>query len=213
MATRCASRPGESRSSLLSPHRGTDCPRTREVQTSYIYLATLPLFESEPWNIRTPNRTVGLQGTTPLRNRELGLACTLKLQHPTDYEVFVIEAIQFRLNLTLSDYKGREPLVHDGTCHGMLASLLDTFQTNVPDAANEFRRPALILRKSAALMKHRATAPRSFARHCFVSWSPLRRRSRANAPLSCHRLFMIHTTLSLDNISCTTSREIGTLCE
>lgn len=37
----------------------------------------------------------------------------------------------------------------------MLASLLDTFQTDVPDAAYEFRRAALVLRKSAALMKHR----------------------------------------------------------
>lgn len=66
-----------------------------------------------------------------------------------------MEAIQFRLDRTLSDYKGRDPLVHDGTCHGMLASLLDTFQTNVPDAATKFRRAALILRKSASLMKHR----------------------------------------------------------
>ena len=95
---------------------------------------------------------------TPVRFNmpfELGLACALKLQHPTDYEVFVLDAIQFRLDRTLSDYKGRDPLVHGGTCHGMLASLLDTFQTDVPDAAHEFRRAALVLRKSAALMKHR----------------------------------------------------------
>ena len=95
---------------------------------------------------------------TPVRFNmpfELGLACALKLQHPTDYEVFVMDAIQFRLDRTLSDYKGRDPLVHGGTCRGMLASLLDTFQTDVPAAANEFRRAALVLRKSAALMKHR----------------------------------------------------------
>ena len=95
---------------------------------------------------------------TPVRFNmpfELGLACALKLQHPTDYEVFVLDAIQFRLDRTLSDYKGRDPLVHGGTCHGMLASLLDTFQTDVPDAPHEFRRAGLVLRKSAALMKNR----------------------------------------------------------
>ncbi|MEK6801620.1 MAG: hypothetical protein AABZ34_03020 [Nitrospirota bacterium] len=55
----------------------------------------------------------------------------------------------------MSDYKGRDPLVHGGTCHGMLTGLLDTFQTDVPDAVHEFRRATLVLRKSTALMKHR----------------------------------------------------------
>ncbi len=36
----------------------------------------------------------------------------------------------------------------------MLTGLLDTFQTDIHDAAYEFRRAALVLRKSATLMKH-----------------------------------------------------------
>ena len=75
---------------------------------------------------------------TPVRFNmpfELGLACALKLQHPTDYEVFVLDAIPYRIDRTLSDYKGRDPLMHGGTCNGMLTGLLDTFQTDIHDAA------------------------------------------------------------------------------
>lgn len=93
---------------------------------------------------------------TPVRFNmpfELGLAYTLKIQHPTDHEVFVLDSIPYRIDRTLSDYKGRDPIVHGGTCNGMLTGLLDTFQTDVHDAAQEFRRAALVLRKSTALMK------------------------------------------------------------
>lgn len=102
---------------------------------------------------------------TPVRFNmpfELGLACALKLQYPTDYEVFVLDAIPYRIDRTLSDYKGRDPLVHGGTCNGMLTGLLDTFQTDVHDAALEFRRAALVLRKSAALMKHQVKSASLF---------------------------------------------------
>ena len=93
---------------------------------------------------------------TPVRFNmpfELGLAYTLKIQHPTDYEVFVLDSIPYRIDRTLSDYKGRDPIVHGGTCNGMLTGLLDTFQTDVHDTAKEFRRAALVLRKSTTLMK------------------------------------------------------------
>lgn len=102
---------------------------------------------------------------TPVRFNmpfELGLACALKLQHPTDYEVFVLDAIPYRIDRTLSDYKGRDPLMHGGTCNGMLTGLLDTFQTDIHDAAREFRRAALVLRKSAALMKHQVNSASMF---------------------------------------------------
>lgn len=102
---------------------------------------------------------------TPVRFNmpfELGLACALKLQHPTDYEVFVLDAIPYRIDRTLSDYKGRDPLMHGGTCNGMLTGLLDTFQTDIHDAAREFRRAALVLRKSATLMKHQVNSTSLF---------------------------------------------------
>ena len=84
---------------------------------------------------------------------ELGLACALKLEYATNYDVFVLDSVEYRLDKTLSDYKGRDPLIHHGTSNGMLACLLDTFQTGIVNAPAEFRRAVRLLQKSANLMK------------------------------------------------------------
>jgi hypothetical protein len=84
---------------------------------------------------------------------ELGLACSLKLTNPATYEIFVLDSRPYRIDKTLSDYKGRDPLVHGGSSEGMIACLLDTFVADVPDAATEFRSAARVLRKSAQLLK------------------------------------------------------------
>jgi hypothetical protein len=85
---------------------------------------------------------------------ELGLACSLKVGNPAAYEVLVLESVNYRLDRTLSDYKGRDPLIHHGTSDGMVACLLDTFQTDISDAPSEFRSAARLLRRSAAVLKH-----------------------------------------------------------
>jgi hypothetical protein len=93
---------------------------------------------------------------TPVRFNmpfELGLACALKLEHANDYDVFALDSVEYRLDRTLSDYKGRDPLIHHGTSTGMVACLLDTFQTDVANAPIEFRRAIQLLQKSANLMK------------------------------------------------------------
>lgn len=93
---------------------------------------------------------------TPVRFNmpfELGLACALKVADPTAYEVFVLDSRPYRIDKALSDYKGRDPLIHHGTSDGMVACLLDTFASDIPDAAAEFRQAARVLRKSAQLMK------------------------------------------------------------
>jgi len=98
---------------------------------------------------------------TPVRFNmpfELGLACSLKVTNPDAYEVFVLESRPYRIDKTLSDYKGRDPLIHGGTCDGMVACLLDTFVVDVPNAATEFRRAARELRKSAQLLKQQMKA-------------------------------------------------------
>jgi hypothetical protein len=84
---------------------------------------------------------------------ELGLACALKLSDPGSYEVFVLDTRPYRTDRTLSDYKGRDPLIHHGTCEGMLACLLDTFVTDIENAQREFRAAANALRKSVRLLK------------------------------------------------------------
>jgi hypothetical protein len=68
---------------------------------------------------------------TPVRFNmpfELGLACSLKVAHPAAYEVFVLDSRPYRIDQTLSDYKGRDPLIHGGTCDGMVACLIDTLK-------------------------------------------------------------------------------------
>ena len=84
---------------------------------------------------------------------ELGLASALKLTSGYRFEIFVLETQDHRLDITLSDYKGRDPLIHHGTCDGMVACLLDTFASDIDDAPRQFRSAARLLRKSASLMK------------------------------------------------------------
>ncbi len=98
---------------------------------------------------------------------ELGLACALQLDHPGRYETLVMEAKERRADRTLSDYKGRDPLIHNGSSSGMIACLLDTFETGIPDAPAEFRRATRLLRESAAEMKHELRA-KSFFRPSLV---------------------------------------------
>ena len=69
---------------------------------------------------------------------ELGLACALKIADPKAYEILVLESEPYRIDRTLSDYKGRDPLIHHGTCDGMLACLLDAFVPGIPGAAVEY---------------------------------------------------------------------------
>jgi hypothetical protein len=93
---------------------------------------------------------------TPVRFNmpfELGLACGLKLADPKAFEVTVLDAKPYRMDRLFSDYKGRDPLIHNGTSDGMVASLLDLFQTPVANAATEFRRAIALLQESAELMK------------------------------------------------------------
>ena len=104
------------------------------------------LMRSCPVSIHDLSRT----GTPARFNMpfELGLACALKVAEPNAYEVVVLEAKPYRLDRTLSDYKGRDPLIHNGTCEGMLACLLDAFSSELGaharlrDAARSLRRYA-----------------------------------------------------------------------
>lgn len=93
---------------------------------------------------------------TPVRFNmpfELGLACAIKLARKSDYQIFVLDTREFRLDKALSDYKGRDPLIHGGTCDGMVASLLNLFVSDVDDAPARFRSAARLLRKSAQVIK------------------------------------------------------------
>lgn len=100
---------------------------------------------------------------------ELGLACSLKLGRPKLYEVFVLDAVEYRTDLTLSDYKGRDPLIHKGTCHGLISALLDNFNTAIADPVPQISSAARLLRKSAQLMKKNQKAKTVFRASLFRS--------------------------------------------
>jgi hypothetical protein len=60
---------------------------------------------------------------------ELGLACSLKLADPTAYEIIVFDSKPYRMDRRLSDYKGRDFYIHHGTQTGIIAAILDAFQS------------------------------------------------------------------------------------
>jgi hypothetical protein len=58
---------------------------------------------------------------------ELGLACSLKLVRPQQYEIIVLDSKEYRMDHRLSDYKGHDLFIHRGTCDGMIEAVLDAF--------------------------------------------------------------------------------------
>ena len=79
---------------------------------------------------------------------ELGLACSLKLSG-TSHEIVVLDSLDYRLDKTLSDYKGRDSWIHHNRCDELVTCLLDIFEVaNEPDPL-ALRSAATFLRQSA----------------------------------------------------------------
>ena len=98
---------------------------------------------------------------------ELGLACSLKLADPQQYEILVFDSKPYRMDRRLSDYRGRDLFIHRGTCEGMIAALLDAFQFRGTNAA-VLRRATRDLRILAGTMKRASRAPTIFHPHLFT---------------------------------------------
>ncbi|HEV7669422.1 MAG TPA: hypothetical protein VGS22_12935 [Thermoanaerobaculia bacterium] len=79
---------------------------------------------------------------------ELGLACSFALDGKP-HEVLVLDTISYRLDRTLSDYKGRDPLLYHGRVDGLVDCLADVFQTGPGPSPDVLKEEARILRKSA----------------------------------------------------------------
>jgi hypothetical protein len=110
--------------------------------------------------------------STPVRFNmpfELGIACALKLLHPLDYEVFVLDVAPYRLDKTLSDYKGRDPLIHHGSIDGLLACLLDAFVSTDTPSAPDVRRALRVLSDVAARLKDEFNSETIFRASLFHS--------------------------------------------
>ncbi|HVR39906.1 MAG TPA: hypothetical protein VMU84_12490 [Thermoanaerobaculia bacterium] len=93
---------------------------------------------------------------TPVRFNmpfELGLACGMKLSNPGDHEVLVFDKKPYRIDRTLSDYKGRDPLIHHNRPAGVVACLLDVFEAGPSISAALIRRSLEMLAKTMQNLK------------------------------------------------------------
>lgn len=79
---------------------------------------------------------------------ELGLACAAHLSG-REHQVVVMDSVAHRLDRTLSDYKGRDPLIHDNKCDHLVTCLLDLFVAPSEPEPSALRSATRLLRKSA----------------------------------------------------------------
>lgn len=98
---------------------------------------------------------------------ELGLACGLSLSG-AQHEIVVLEAKPFRLDKTLSDYKGRDPLIHHRRCDDLVSCILDLYEVPDEPSPEALRTAAALIRRSAREIRkeyrqpiHRAAAFRA----------------------------------------------------
>ncbi len=98
---------------------------------------------------------------------ELGLAVAWKKVHPDQHEWLVFESRNYRLQKSLSDLNGTDPLIHGGTVSGVLRELSNVFrrsanQPTVPEMTSTFnalsRRLPTILKQAGAASVFEARA-------------------------------------------------------
>jgi hypothetical protein len=83
--------------------------------------------------------------------------------------LLVFDARPFRIDRTLSDYKGRDPFIHHNRVAGIINCLGDAFGTRATHSAIEIRRALFPLRRSATSLKHDSKADSLFRPALFRS--------------------------------------------
>lgn len=93
---------------------------------------------------------------TPVRFNmpfELGIACGIALTYG-GHEIVVLDSKPYRLDKTLSDYKGRDPLIHHNRCDELVTCLLDLFVSTQPlPSASQLRQANRLLRSTVKELK------------------------------------------------------------
>jgi hypothetical protein len=84
---------------------------------------------------------------------ELGLAVALKLVG-NEHQVVVLDAKPYRLDRVLSDYKGRDPLIHHNRSGDLVRCLLDVVEVSSRPSGGELRSVSRVLSRSAARIRH-----------------------------------------------------------
>jgi hypothetical protein len=79
---------------------------------------------------------------------ELGLACSLALAGAA-HDVVVLDSEPYRLDRTISDYKGRDPLIHHNRVDDLVDCIADVFQVAREPTPQMLKAEARFLRKSA----------------------------------------------------------------
>jgi hypothetical protein len=92
---------------------------------------------------------------------ELGLACSLKLSG-SPHEIVVLDSIDYQLDKTLSDYKGRDSWIHHNRCDQLVTCLLDIFEAANEPPPSSLRSAARFLRQSARQIVQQYRTPTIF---------------------------------------------------
>src|SRR5262245_33758227 len=92
---------------------------------------------------------------------ELGLAYSLVLSG-MDHDVVVLESKKYRLDKSLSDFKGRDPLIHYNRCDDLVSCLLDLIDVPEKPLPSELRSAARLLRTRAREIKQEYRADTIF---------------------------------------------------
>jgi hypothetical protein len=99
---------------------------------------------------------------------ELGLACAIGLSSGA-HDIFVLDAEPYRMDRTLSDYKGRDPLIHHNRCDDLVGAVLDVLEAPVLPAVTDLRRAARTLRQVSRELKREFKSPTVFRGSIFRS--------------------------------------------
>jgi hypothetical protein len=101
---------------------------------------------------------------------ELGLACNLRRLGSLQHDFFIMERVNYRVQQTLSDIMGHDPLIHHGTVRGVIWCVLDALGTDSDKqpALKKVLRIDRTLWKIAAKLKKDARRSTIFGRFLFL---------------------------------------------
>ena len=91
---------------------------------------------------------------------ELGLAVALSGPRRREHQLFVFEALPYRLNKSLSDLDGTDPYIHNGKAEGVLRALTNAFsRRGKGPTLDDLRRIHRGLRKAAREIRKNWNGP------------------------------------------------------
>lgn len=84
---------------------------------------------------------------------ELGLACAQQNREPR-HDIIVLESKAYRIQQTLSDYNGRDPIIHNGSRLKLLMAVLNMFETDSAVTPSQARYVLRVLIEASQEIKN-----------------------------------------------------------